>query len=216
MGHNLQLGTLVSSATLAGMADDSGGDSGRLCDSGGDGGRPCRGRRTALGGLAGDSESMGGKTLALAGTQALGGRLWRTTLRNSGRTGMRKSLAHHTLAGTPGKLWRLATRAWHLWRGQLHGRHGGRLWRCTARTPARTTLHGVVTHHSDVFVGLPGPTLQRLFCASVARRSGRSRARQTRSIPASGGCEWVPRYEHGATHDHSMHGWGAPWHCDTP
>ena len=49
------------------------------------------------------------------------------------------------------------------------------------------------------------PNIATSGCASAARCVGEAE-HKTRSSPASGGCGWVPRYEDGATHDHSMGG----------
>ena len=160
-----------------------------------------------------------GGTLAGTGGETLAG-TWRATLarENSGGDLVhdKKSLADDSggdggRRGDGGPLCGLA-------RGQERGRPG-QLGRQMARSDMtaddsdggwRTTLAmdgedvtAIVTHHSDVPLAFPNiATSVRL----VQHGEGEEAEHKTRSSPASGGCGWVPRYEDGATHDHSLGG----------
>ena len=93
--------------------------------------------------------------------------------------------------GDGGRLW--GRRRTTFWRGRPDDSGG---WQNELGTSGSGEDDAaIVTHHSDVSVGLPGPTLQRLFVLASRRRGRRSRAHKTCSSPASGGCGWVPRYD---------------------
>ena len=166
------------------------------------GGRPWRGRRTRRGrrtphnsgtrqsNPGGDGGRRPWRRSSSDSAKGAWGPTWRgrrTTLTKTADDGTRKSDWRATLAGD----WRaLAKPAW--WANLAAGtplalarttaRRTRRKW--TARTPARTTLVGKHITHGEV--------------GEVEHK--------TRSSPASGGCGWVPRYEDGAIHDHSMGG----------
>ena len=168
-----------------GMADDPGGDGALALDDLDGRQTPDTPKTSLAGDPGGMADDPGGD-----GALALAKRAWRANLagpaddpdqdggrRHSGDwRALAKSARRANLAGTPLDL---------------------ALARATARRTRRTTLAvdsedsgeddaGTVTHH--------------------ARRSGRSRTQNPFHSPASGGCGWVPRYEDGAIHDHSMGG----------
>ena len=154
---------------------------------------------------SGDSMQRLWRGTNLLGLQKSLQRLWRGRRDDPGGDG--DGTWRRTLVGDSARLCHSQKELGGLWRGRLDGR----LWRWPARTGE--DVAATATHHSDVPVTLPNiATSVRL----VQHGEGEEAEHKTRSSPASGGCGWVPRYEDGATHDHLIHGWGAPWHCDTP
>ena len=131
----------------------------------------------------------------LLGLQKSLQRLWRGRRDDPGGDG--DGTWRMTLVGDSARLCHSQKELGGLWRGRLDGR----LWRWPARMGE--DIAATVTHHSDVPVTLPNiATSVRL----VQHGEGEEAEHKTRSSPASGGCGWVPRYEDGATHDHSLGG----------
>ena len=81
-----------------------------------------------------------------------------------------------------------------------------RLWRVAAALARDDEDSGedvaaIVTHRSDILLASAN------IVTFVSNRAAKwKKQNTTRSSPASGSCEWVPRYEVGAIHDHSMGG----------